>query len=144
MAFDIYMSDDGELLVGPDGDLQLVHGDEQIAQEVIFRLRTVKGDWVLSPNIGCSLEEFIGKPNTPLTHTAIEERIREALTFDFLLAYPEITVVDTPDEEGNNNEVFILIEFASLESDDRIVQVSGSLSLRTGQVFARSEISNYR
>lgn len=140
MAVDIKMTTDGELEIGPGGDLALVWGDEQVIQEVIFRLKTTKGDWVLSPEIGCSLEEFIGKPNTPLTHAAIEERIRRALTNDLLLALPEIHVVDLPSETGESNEVFILIEFSSLEQDERRIQVTSSLDLRKGLVYTRSSV----
>lgn len=140
MATDLYLSTDGELQIGADGDLKLVHGDEQVIQEVIFRLKTTKGDWVLSPNIGCSLEEFIGAPNTSLTHAAIEERIRQNLTQDLLLAMPEVHAVDMPTESGENTQVFILIEFASLEKDYRKIQVTADLDLRLGEVVARSSV----
>lgn len=140
MAIDFKMTVDGELMIGPDGDIALVWGDEQIIQEVIFRLKTTKGDWMLSPGVGCSLEEFIGQPNTVYTHTLIEERIRTALTNDGLLGMPEIYVVDMPDTDGNHNEVFILIEFSSLEKDYRQIQVTAGLDLRKGLVYSRSNI----
>lgn len=123
----------GEPVIGADGDFQLVKGDEQVIQEVIFRLKTTKGDWVLSPDTGCSLEQFIGKPNEPLTHTAIEAVITKELTRDLLLAFPEVSAVDV-----SENEVLILVEFSSLEQDDRLIQVQGVLDLKLGQVYARS------
>jgi phage baseplate assembly protein W len=140
MAVDLAMTIDGQLILGPDGDLATVWGDDQIIQEVLFRLKTTRGDWVLSPDIGCSLEDFVGKPNISLTHTAIEQRIRTALTADFLLAMPEINVIDLPDTDGENTQVFILIEFASLENDERKLQVTAELDMRKGLVYARGNI----
>jgi hypothetical protein len=123
----------GEPVISASGDLELVWGDEQIIQEVVFRLRTQKGDWVLSPNVGCSLEQFIGQPNTLLTHTAIEQVVENELTRDFLLAFPEISAVDV-----SPTQVLILVEFSSLERDDRLIQVQATLDLHLGEIFARS------
>lgn len=142
MAVDLKMTPDGQLVVGPDGDLQLVWGDEQIIQEVLFRLKTTKGDWVLSPEVGCSLEDFIGQPNTSLTHAAIESRIRDSLTSDFLLALPEIHVVDLPTDDDQNTRVYILIEFSSIEQDDRKIQITSELDLRKGLVYVRGGVRN--
>lgn len=126
------MTETGELVLSEHGDLAIAFGDDQIAQEVLFRLKTTVGDWLLSPNVGTSLEDFIGEPNTTLTHAAIEQRINQALTYDNLLFFPEINCVSI-----DENEVFILIEFGSLEDDERVIQVQSSLDLRKGLVFAR-------
>lgn len=129
---DLKITDDGELVLSPAGDLAITYGDEQIAQEVVFRLKTTLGDWTLSPTVGASLEEFIGQPNTPLVLAAIEQRINNTLTSDNLLIFPDINAVSI-----SENEVFILIEFGSLEDDDRIITVQSALDLRKGLVFAR-------
>ncbi len=129
---DLQMTDDGELVIAENGDLALVYGDEQIAQEVLFRLKTTVGDWLLSPHVGTSLEDFIGEPNTELTHSAIEQRVIDSITFDNLLLFPEVNAVPV-----GENEVFILIEFGSLENDNRVIQIQSSLDLRKGLVFSR-------
>lgn len=125
--------DTGEPIIGANGDFQLVQGDEQAIQEVVFRLKTTKGDWLLSPDCGCSLEQFIGKPNEPMTHTAIEAVVESELTRDLLLAFPDVSAVDV-----SENEVLILVEFPSLEQEDRLIQVQGVLDLKLGQVYTRS------
>lgn len=129
---DIKMTVDGDLVVNEDGDLDLVYGDDQVAQEVLFRLKTTKGDWTLSPYCGASLEDFIGQPNTPLTHALIENQVIEAITRNNLVLIPNVRAVPV-----GENEVFILVEFGSIEDDDRIIQIQNSLDLRKGLVWSR-------
>jgi len=132
---DILTNDSGDVQVGDNGDFLLVSGDEQIAQEVIFRLKTTKGDWILSPGIGCSLEDFIGAPNEDLVHSAIESRVLEALTFDDLLFFPDVTAISL-----SENEVLILVEFSSVEDLAKTVQIQSRLDMRKGLVYSRAEI----
>ena len=134
---DLRLTDDGDLVIGPNGDLELVWGDEQIAQEVIFRLKTTIGDWLLAPHVGADLESFIGEPNVPLVRAAIEKQIRDSLTQDNLLFLPEVSAISIGD-----NEIFILIEFGSLEDDERVIQVQSGLSLAKGLVFSRATVRN--
>lgn len=128
---DYKMTETGDLEI-VNGDFALVSGDDEVIQQILFRLKTQRGDCLLSPGVGCSLEEFIGQPNTELTHAAIEQRIEDELTRDFLLGLPQVDVTDL-----NENEVFILIRFPSVESEYRSVQIQAQLDLRKGLVMAR-------
>lgn len=129
---DLKMNNNGELLLSETGDLDIVYGDEQLAQEILFRLKTTIGDWTLSPQIGASLERFIGQPNTQLTHALIENEVTKAITRDNLLLFPSVNAIAL-----GENEVFILIEFGSIEDDERVIQIQSGLDLRKGLVFAR-------
>lgn len=138
---DLKITEDGDLVVGPNGDFLLVTGDEEILQKVLFRLKTQKGDYLLNPDLGANLEFFIGKPNTEEIRIAIEQEVENELTRDFLLFSPEIKAVPIEiegDEDGRQSGVLILIEFASIESPNKIIQVTSSLDLRTGKVFSRT------
>jgi phage baseplate assembly protein W len=129
---DIEMTEDGDLVVGNTGDLAIVYGDEEIAQEVLFRLKTTLGDWTLSPQIGADLERFIGEPNIPITHSLMENQIAKAIVRDNLIFAPSVRAVPI-----GENEVFILVEFGSLEDDERTIQVQAGLDLRKGLIFSR-------
>lgn len=131
---DLKITNDGELVV-ENGDFVLVKGDEALAQQALFRMKTTKGDWLLSPNVGCSLEDFIGAPNEQVTWLAIETRVAIELTKDLDLPQPTISCVPLTD-----NEVFILVEFPSIEEEKRTIQIQAQLDLRKGLVFARSLI----
>lgn len=129
---DLKMTEDGDLVVDENGDLALVYGDEQVAQQVLFILKTTIGDWTLSPNVGTSLEQFIGQPNISIVHAQIENEIALALTRENLLIFPNVRAIPIAE-----NEVFILVEFGSIEDDNRVIQIQSGLDLRKGLVFAR-------
>ena len=126
------MTDTGDLVWGPNGDFALVSGDTELAQEILFRLKTYQSDWTLQPSVGCSLEDFIGQPNTDYTCAAIEQRIIDNLTYDNLTHSPDVSAVPL-----DANTVFILIEFNSTDSMNTVVQIQNQLDLREGYVYSR-------
>lgn len=130
---DFKLTEDGELVIDANGDLATVSGDEQIVQSILFRLKTTKGDWVLDPNLGCSLEDFIGSPNIQSTWSLIEQRVEDEIGNDSLVISPEVTCIPVDDFS-----VMIIIEFSSLESDERIIQIQSGLDLRKGLIFSRT------
>ena len=107
-------------------------GDDQLAQEILFRLKTQAGDWMLSPQIGADLEDFIGQPNDGLIHSIMENRIIRSISFDNLIASPDVTVTGL-----SENEVMVVVEFPSREERSRVIQIASQLDLRVGVVFAR-------
>jgi phage baseplate assembly protein W len=137
MKVDLRISVDGELQISPQGDLDIVWGDDAIAQEILVRLKTTPGDYLLSPRLGADLEQFIGAPNNKQTHSLIEQVVHNAITFDNLVSYPAIQCVSI-----NTFEVFILIEFASKEEDSRVIQVYAGLDLKEGLVYERIDFRN--
>lgn len=132
MRIDLAMTTDGELIIGDNGDLATAYGDEQLSSEVLFRLKTTKGDWTLSPDAGCSLERFVGQPNTPLVRSLIESIVYTELTKDSLVLDPSVNCM-----KNGDTEVIIIVEFPSIEDSRRIVQVASTLDLRLGQVSTR-------
>ena len=129
---DLKLTDDGDLVLDSNGDLVTVSGDEELAQAVRFRLKTLKGDYTLAPSIGTSLEQFIGEENSPDTRSLIESTVSDSLTFDNLLINPSVRCIPL-----SENEIFILVEFPSTEDDDKKIQLSSSLDLKRGFVFDR-------
>lgn len=134
MYSDFKLDVNGELVLGPNGDLEIVYGDEYVAQEILFRLKTNLGDCTVDPNKGCSLESFIGQPNTESLRSTIEMVIENQLVIDGLSFSPSVDVVSI-----NDNELFILIETPSVEEGDRVIQVQAGLDLRIGLVYSRTD-----
>jgi hypothetical protein len=135
MAIDLKMTVTGELIISPSGDLEISWGDEQVALESVFRLKTTKGDWTLSPGVGCSLEEFIGAPNSEQTHRQMESVISRELSKGSLVVNPTVTVMPT-----NENEVLIFVEIPSTEDPERNIIISTSFDMRKGLVFSRTGV----
>lgn len=72
----------GEISPSYKGDLQEALDDDVIANELIWRLKTYAGDWLLQPFCGASLEDFVGKPNTRSIGAEIEARVVDSLVRD--------------------------------------------------------------
>lgn len=134
---DIKMTPEGELVIGPDGDFATVEGDEAIAQQLIFILKTQKGDWTLAPKIGADLERFLGQPNTRETRDQIEAAVVSAIIQSGVIYNPTVRCIQISEEE-----VFITVEFPSIEGNNREIIVASSLDLKTGEVFTRSVDGN--
>jgi len=134
---DLKLTDSGELEIGPDVDLAVVSGDDYLAQEIIFRLKTQLGDFLLDQNKGSNLEKYIGQPNAPLTHAAMENDIINSIRYDNLVLNPDVTVSII-----GESKVMVVVEFPSIENRSRIIQVLSKLDLREGLVFARTSTRN--
>jgi hypothetical protein len=132
MITDFKLTDDGQFVIGANGDLELVTGDLAIAQQIIFRLKTTKKDWTLSPDIGANLDQFIGQPNSRETRDLIEAAIFTELTKDNLVIDPKVVAIAL-----GENEVFIMIDFNSVEEKGKQIQITSNLDLRIGLVSAR-------
>lgn len=129
---DFKLTPTGDLIIGADGNFTMIDGDEELVQRVLFRLKTVKGDYLLEPDTGCSLEQFKGEPNIESTWTAVENLVVAELSKEEII----FTVDCVPISES---EILIMIEIPSLESQDLILQVKSTLDLREGQVYARAD-----
>lgn len=129
---DLRMTVDGELVIGPNGDYDTVTGDEELAQRALFVLKTTAGDWLLEPGLGASLERFIGASLTKETLYLMEETVTTSLIETAGIPDPVVMCLDTGDDT-----VMVLVEFSSVEEDDRRVQLRAALDMRKGKVLAR-------
>src|SRR5262245_9353199 len=82
---DLWMTDDGDIRVGVNGDLLVARDSDVVAQAGAFRLKTARGDWILEPDCGADLELLIGRANSPETGAEMEAQIARALTHDGFL-----------------------------------------------------------
>src|SRR5438132_636785 len=82
---DLWMEEDGEPKVGVNGDILIARDSDVVAQEITFRVKTTRGDWVLEPECGADLESLIGQPNSPQTGAKMEALISHALSHDGFL-----------------------------------------------------------
>src|SRR6266566_8343359 len=82
---DLDSDDGGDLIIAYNGDLLVARNEDVVANEIVFRLKTVRGDWILEPDCGADLETVIGLPNSPKTGAQIEALVGRALTHDGFL-----------------------------------------------------------
>jgi hypothetical protein len=81
-SIDLDWSFRGDLYIDEKGDIQDTRSDllRSLQNEVMTIVNSSKGDWLLYPTLGASLDEMIGEPNTKATARAIEQKIVTQLT----------------------------------------------------------------
>lgn len=132
MRKDIYLNEYGDIELGFDGDIKVSISDDVTVDNIIFRLKTYKGDFELEPNCGANLEDLIGEPNAPETGERACIKVKEALTHDGFLDESDFTVRASP---LSITELLILID---IKGERGNFQVVGSLDLSSGQLIVRS------
>lgn len=128
MLTDLAMTEKGDLIVGANGDLLLRRGNECLADQILFRLKTIRGDYLLEPGCGASLENFVGQPNTERTGAALELAARHALTHDGFLLASDLSVRCVPLSE---TEVALLLD---VFGEDEPFRLAAALDLRAGEI----------
>jgi hypothetical protein len=128
METDIYMTLDGDIEVGSNGDLKLSRGADELLQGIMFRCKTVAGDFLLQPMCGADLETLIGAPNNRSTGQDMEYLILNALTHDGFLAPTDVSVSAVP--TGPNKITAVII----LTVDEQPTRLLASLDLVEGEV----------
>jgi phage baseplate assembly protein W len=123
---DLAMTDDGDLMISAGGDLKVARDSEVVAQEVSFRLRTVRGDWQLKPDCGADLELLIGQPNSPQTGAQMEAQIARALTHDGFLGGELKTIRAVPVNRDT------IVGIVQIELGDQLINQTVELDLREG------------
>jgi hypothetical protein len=126
MLKDVHLNTDGDIEIGYDGDLALSTGDDVIVDNILFRLKTYKGDFELEPECGTPLEDVIGYPNIPDTGAVVEDMVTNALTHDGFLSINEINVRVSP---LSATKLLVMVTYHSTEHD---YAITASLDITTG------------
>ena len=102
LGTDILFDEDGDLAVGPTGDLVSVTGRDCLLQDIRDRLGTLPGDLFAHPNWGCGIGRLLGALDTPLNRALAIRYIRHALESDPRVEDNTITIMPlifTPEEK---------------------------------------------
>ena len=99
-----------DLIGDPQGDLALAHGNDNIAQALLLRLRVRKGElarlgWA---DFGSRVHELIGEPNNARTHVKLMAFARAAVEQDARVLAVES--VETNVIPGERDVVRVLME----------------------------------
>ena len=89
---DVLFDADGDLVVGPTGDLELASGMDSFRQDVLDRLACLPGELPAHPDWGCRIKELLGAPNTPRNQMLALRHLRDALEAEPRIAAETIHV----------------------------------------------------
>lgn len=105
-----------DLLANATGDISLAHGNDNIVQALVLRLRVRRGElarlgW---PDFGSRLHELIGEPNITRTHVKAMAFARAAVEQD-----PRVTRVLSSEAQvipGERDTVRVLMEVQLIDA----------------------------
>ena len=84
---DLLWTTQGDLFIGPDGDIMDTSHDplRSLVQEVRTRIMSDQGDWANYPELGGSIGDFVGKLNIKQTAEGLKARIISVKALKILL-----------------------------------------------------------
>ena len=109
--------------VGVDGrgGLALAKGENDIEEAIVAILCTAKGERVMRPEFGSSINDFVFAPNNATTHGLIAYHVQEALTrWEPRIDVTDIDVQPDPLEAGR---VLINIRYLVKATNDEVNMV---------------------
>jgi len=104
---DYYLGAD--LYIGKSGDMDVISEEMNIAQAILHRLRTIKGELAElgHPDYGSTILDFIGQPNNSVTRSRLRLAIRDTIRQEQRVK--QILSIDVkqrlPDNINNNNNI---------------------------------------
>lgn len=106
---DLKMTDDGDFVIGDDGDLELATAARSTTQDVQFRVLNNYGDFAADPLLATDLKRFKGSPNTRQTGEAIKDAVYYALTRDGRFSNSSVFVDVVPYAQKNGPKRGVVI-----------------------------------
>lgn len=79
----VNLENEGQLVDDGKGDIKLSEGIENLRQQLIIRLGTLKGSLLLHPEFGSNILNYIGKKTTQETLVDVSLDVQECLLGDF-------------------------------------------------------------
>jgi phage baseplate assembly protein W len=126
---DYYLGAD--LYFGKSGDMDVISEEMNIAQAILHRLRTIKGELAElgHPDYGSTILDFIGQPNNSVTRSRLRLAIRDTIRQEQRVK--QIVSIDVkqrlPDNINNNN-----IRASRTKEDEGDLEKQSVKTMRSG------------
>lgn len=105
-ARDIQTTDDGDLVVGANGDFTLASAARTVVQDIVFRIRTEANDFRIHPTLGADIAKYQGQKNSRAVADRIKAAVFKALVADGRFRASTVAVEVVPIEV---DEVVLLV-----------------------------------
>ncbi|MBT9485845.1 MAG: hypothetical protein IV100_12635 [Myxococcales bacterium] len=82
LALGVDMAFGHDLVIGEGGDAELVGGGDCLAQDLVHRLETPKGSYLIDPEFGSKLHDFLHGPMDAMHLAAVALEVRSTCETD--------------------------------------------------------------
>ena len=133
---DVLLDADGDLVVGPHGDLEIADGAAAFRQDVLDRLASLPGELPAHPTWGCRIKELWGAPDTPRNRMLAIRYLRDALEAEERIASETIGIqlLDYQTEEKVFRITFSLAGEARLNTLVWGIGIEGPVVIQEGEI----------
>lgn len=97
----------GDVQFGKSQDFRLVSGEDNLAQSIITRCSTMKGEYVLTNLYGSNLHLSIGLPTDGFLKSAVKSYLFEVLNEEPRIASFEINTIEVVNRSTVNIEITV-------------------------------------
>lgn len=132
MAFDLALSEHGDLLISGHGDLLGKSGIDLIEQRMLIRLRVQRGAWVYDSDktFGSNLQHLVGSSSADASTAAIAF-VREALR-----PMKEISVDSVDVVMGDDHSVTVNVNYRTIDLETQVLSDPRSLTITLAQAVS--------
>ena len=113
LGTDIAVSDGGDMLTQPTGDVQLVSGRECLMQAIMLRLGTPRGGLVWHPEYGCDAIQMLQSDDNDANRTELQLILQEAALED-----PRVDSVEVTVESWEREDIRVRVELWPIDDED--------------------------
>lgn len=110
---DLKFSDEGDFVIGEDGDFSLSSGEECLRESVSVRIKTDIGEWGVFPRLGANLSTLIGRKNNRNSLDIGIFNIRSSLVYDNFIPFGSLSITGLP--AGN-----VIMFIVKIRASDRL------------------------
>ncbi|OMD05759.1 DUF2634 domain-containing protein [Paenibacillus sp. FSL R5-0636] len=114
--FTLKIDDTGDIEL-KSGQLQMVSGQDEIAQSCRIILGINKGEWFLNPELGIDHSKFLGKGVS-------EDEMRDEI-MSGLLQEPRVQTVESIDIEIDRANRSLVISFVATSKEGQVITAEG-------------------
>jgi phage baseplate assembly protein W len=128
---DYYLGAD--LYIGKSGDMDVISEEMNIAQAILHRLRTIKGELAElgHPDYGSTILDFIGQPNNSVTRSRLRLAIRDTIRQEQRVK--QIVSIDVKQRLPDNiNNINNNIRASGTKEDERDIEKQSVKAMRSG------------
>lgn len=107
LGSDLALDANGDLIINAQGDVQIVSGQDNVAQMIRVRLQTMPDSYLFGSDLGSDLGKMVDAPLNPPNLKLIEQYVHNALIVDSRIS--QINSIRVVDPDDGTDRLFVTV-----------------------------------